>query len=394
MNDFRTLQDTERPFAHSRRHGSEIRSVARGIILVHAAAAILALASCARPSGDGAAAGRKVTDLAGREVSVPGKIERLVALGPGALRLVAYLGAVDRIVGIEDFERRMAHDPYVRPYASTLDEEFLSRPVVGTGGPGTLPDPEKILTCRPDLIVAVAIDPAQMDNIQTKTGVPAIYLSYGELGVWREEARRSLSLLGEVLGVTDRAAALNGYVTSLEGDLRKRTADEKNRPSAYFGGISYKGSHGIDSTEGGYPPARMAGARNVADDLGKKGHFFVDREQILVWNPDFIFVDAGSRLILDRDFGKNREFYRLLKASRSGRVYSLLPYNYYNTNIELALLNAYFVGKTLYPDRFEDVDIAAKAGEIMETFLGTRPDTAASAYRALRFPETGPAEWD
>ncbi len=356
------------------------------------AAAALTCSSCARPN---AAAGRKVTDLAGREVTVPDAVNRLVALGPGALRFVVYLGAADRIAGIEDFERRMAGEPYVRPYASTLDGEFLALPVVGTGGPGTLPDPERIMMCRPDLIVAVSIDPAQLDNVQAKTGVPAICLSYGELGVWREEARRSLSLLGEVLGVSDRAAALNGYVTSLEEDLRQRIADadEESRPSAYFGGISYKGSHGITSTEGGYPPARMAGARNVADGLGKTGHFFVDREQILVWNPDFIFVDAGSRLILDRDFEKNRDFYRLLKASRNGRVYSLLPYNYYNTNIELALLNAYFVGKALYPDRFEDVDITAKAGEIMETFLETQPDTGPPAYQVLRFPERGPAEW-
>jgi iron complex transport system substrate-binding protein len=249
--------------------------------------------------------------------------------------------------------------------------------------------------CRPDLIVAVSIDPAQLDNIQAKTGVPAVYLSYGELGVWREEARRSLSLLGDVLGRRERAAALNKYVTSLEEDLRKRTADidEENRPSAYFGGISYKGSHGLTSTEGGYPPARMAGARNLADELGKSGHFFVDKEQILVWNPDFIFVDAGSRLILDQDFQENRDFYRLLKAAGSGRTFSLLPYNYYNTNIELALLNAYSIGKSLYPDRFAGIRMEEKAAEIMQTFLGIRPDQEMPACRTLRFPETGPIEW-
>ena len=363
-------------------------------ILVVIVLAVIALSSflSSRP---GTTAGRTVTDLAGRQVAIPNRVERLVALGPGALRLVAYLGATDRIVGIEDFEKRMARDPYVRPYASTLGEEFLGLPVVGAGGPGALPDPEKILMCRPDLIVAVSIDPAQLDNIQAKTGAPAVYLSYGALGVWREEARRSLSLLGEVLGRSERAAALNGYVASLENDLKKRTADidEKNRPSAYFGGLSYKGSHGLASTEGGYPPARMAGARNLADGLGKTGHFFVDKEQILVWNPDFIFVDAGSRPVLDRDFEKNRDFYRLLKAAKSGRTLSLLPYNYYNTNIELALLNAYFVGKSLYPDRFKDISLEDKAGEIMETFLGIRPDREIPAYRKLRFPVTGPVGW-
>jgi iron complex transport system substrate-binding protein len=350
---------------------------------------------CCFRSSAGPAAGRKVTDLAGREVAVPQRVGRLVALGPGALRLVVYLRAADRVVGIEDFERRMARDIYVRPYSSTLGEEFLKLPVVGTGGPGALPDPEKVLMCRPDLVVAVGVDPAQLENIQSRTGVPAVYLSYGELGVWRDEARRSLSFLGELLGKSERAAALNAYVAALEQDLRKRTAGvaEEDKPSAYFGGISYKGAHGLESTQGAYPPARMAGARNLADALGRSGHFFVDREQILVWNPDFIFVDAGSRLILDRDFEKNREFYRLLRAAKSGRTFSLLPYNYYNTNIELALINAYFVGKSLYPDRFKDVDMREKAGRITETFLGVRPDREIPACRRLRFPQTGPVEW-
>ncbi|MBS3734907.1 MAG: iron ABC transporter substrate-binding protein [Phycisphaerae bacterium] len=344
-----------------------------------------------RPGGSG----RTVVDLAGREVSVPDGVDRLIALGPGSLRLVAYLGATDRIVGIEDLEKRMAREVYVRPYASTLDEQFLDLPVVGTGGPGVLPDAEKVLMCRPDLIVAVSIAPGQLDTLQAKTGVPAIYLSYGELGVWRAEARRSLALLGEVLGRSERAAELNDYITSVTEDLKQRTAGiaEKDRPAVYFGGISYKGAHGLTSTEAGYLPGRLAGARNLADELGTSGHVFVDTEQILVWDPDVVFVDVGSRLILDRDFEQNRGFYRLLTAARSGRMFSLLPYNYYNTNIELALLNAYFVGKCLYPERFGDVDMAAKAGEIMEAFLGVRPEGEIPAYRTLRFPETGPVGW-
>ncbi len=375
----------------NKRRGGLAAAAISGVAVVLAAIS-LAVGVGSRRERAGA---RTVTDLAGRKSAVPEQVERLVALGPGALRLVAYLGATDRIVGIEDFEKRMARDLYVRPYAAALDDEFLTRPVVGPGGPGALPDLERLLMCRPDLVVAVGIAPAQLDNIQAKTGVPALYLSYGGLGVWREEAQRSLSLLGEVLGMEERAAAVNAYVASLERDLRKRTADidAESKPSAYFGGISHKGSHGLTSTEAGYPPARMAGARNLADGLGRDGHFFVDKEQILVWDPDFIFVDAASRLILDRDFEANRDFYRLLAAAQSGRVRSLLPYNYYNTNMELALLNAYFVGKSLYPDRFADVSMEDKAGEIMQTFLDIRPDRDPPAYRALRFPQTGPVEW-
>ncbi|MEM3679350.1 MAG: iron ABC transporter substrate-binding protein, partial [Candidatus Bathyarchaeia archaeon] len=47
-----------------------------------------------------------------------------------------------------------------------------------------------------------------------------------------------------------------------------------------------------------------------------------------------------------------------------------LPYNYYHTNVAVALADAYYIGKVLYPDKFADVDPAKKADEIFNFFLG------------------------
>jgi len=251
------------------------------------------------------------------------------------------------------------------------------------------------MLCKPDVIVAVTMDVAEMENVQSRTGVPVVCLSYGELGVWREEARTSLTLLGEVLRMEERATELNAYIASLQRDLadRSKSGNEDKRTTAYFGGISFKGAHGLTSTEAGYPPGEMVNAQNLADELDKKGHLFVDKEQILVWNPDVIFVDIGSKAILDQDFGKNREFYRLLKAASSERIFSLLPYNYYNTNMEIALLNAYFIGKCLYPERFKDIDIDMKASEILKVFLKMEGEETIPAYHPIRFPEEGSVLW-
>jgi len=353
-------------------------------------ALVLAAATCL---ARGAADTRTVTDLAGRRVTVPGHVERLIALGPGCLRLVAYLGAVDKVVGMEQTEQRMDKTWFFRPYAAALTQRYYALPVVGPGGPGKLPDFERVILCRPDVIVAVGIDPAQIQNIQTKTGIPTVYLSYGELGVWREAARQSLALLGRILDRTDRAKKINAYVTALEHDLKRRTANVSDAGKVYFGGISFKGAHGLTSTEAEYPPGRMAGARNVADGLGKKGHLFVDKEQIMLWDPATIFVDLGSKAVLEEDFRKDPAFYRLLHAARTRRVFSLLPYNYYNTNIELAILNAYFIGKCLYPDRFHDVAMPAKADALLGMFLGIRANGRMPAYGAVTFTEQGPIQW-
>ena len=355
---------------------------------------MICLVTAAYASGSDAEV-RNVKDLAGRDVAIPKKVERVIALGPGALRFVAYLGSVDKVVGIEDMEKRMVKDPYVRPYAHILDEAFFRLPVVGPGGPGKLPDFESVMLCRPDAIITVTMDKTQANNLQSKTGVPVVCLSYGELGEWREEAQESLTLLGDILGCEQRAKELNAYIASLQRELYDRTgalgADDLR--AAYFGGISFKGAHGLTSTEAGYPPAEMVKAVNVANGLGKQGHLFVDREQILVWNPDVIFVDIGSKTILEQDFNEHRDFYRLLKATQNRKVFSLLPYNYYNTNIELALLNACFIGKCLYPQQFKDLDIRATAREIFGEFLGTRVDADIPAYDTITFPEQGPVQW-
>jgi len=76
---------------------------------------------------------------------------------------------------------------------------------------------------------------------------------------------------------------------------------------------------------------------------------------------------AGGLWELRTDTG-----YQLLTAVKEGRLYGLLPYNWYTTNYGSILANAYFIGKTLYPDQFATIDPQAKAEEIF-TFLVGKP---------------------
>ena len=55
---------------------------------------------------------------------------------------------------------------------------------------------------------------------------------------------------------------------------------------------------------------------------------------------------------------------------RTEKFYGVIPYNFYSTNYESVLANAYYVGKVLYPDQFKDIDPEAKANEIYTFFLG------------------------
>lgn len=109
--------------------------------------------------------------------------------------------------------------------------------------------------------------------------------------------------------------------------------------------------------------------KNVADDINQE-HAFIDREKLLLWQPEFIFVDEGGLDLVIEDYMKNPEFYEFLWAFKSGKIYGLLPYNYYTTNIDTALADAYFVGKVVYPEKFKDVVPEKKADEIYEFLVG------------------------
>ena len=49
---------------------------------------------------------RTIADGMGREVEVPAAVERAVCVGVGALRYSCYVGAADRMVGVEDYETK------------------------------------------------------------------------------------------------------------------------------------------------------------------------------------------------------------------------------------------------------------------------------------------------
>ena len=312
----------------------------------------------------------KVTDMLGRTVEVPEKVNRVVCVGPGALRLIVYLDAVDKVVGVEDAEKKWS--PYGRPYR-LAHPELADLPTIGQGGPTPVPYPEEIIKVNPDVIFAAYIDSQQADNLQEKTGVPVVVLSYGQLATFtNEEVFDSIRLAGKILGKEDRAEEVVNFIQNTISDLNSRTKDipEEEKLSVYVGGIGYKGQQGIESTECYSPPFIAVNAKNVVDVLDKPGHVFIDKEKLLDWDPDIIFIDEGGFALVKNDYDKNLDFYNSLGAFKNGNVYGILPFNYYTTNIGTALADAYYIGKVLYPDRFSDIDPEKKADEIFEFLVG------------------------
>ncbi len=311
-----------------------------------------------------------VTDVLGRKIEIPIPTERIVAIGPGALRLVCYVNGANRVVGIENVDKEGS--PGGKTYLFAYPE-LRRLPVIGQGGPFSTPDPEKIMSVKPDVIFACSfIDRKGAEDLQLKTGIPVVMLDYGAPSVLNETLYKSLILIGKIIGEEKRARDLVNYIKKTERELKLRTEKipDSKKPKVYVGALGMKGGHGIESTQAKYPPFDMINAKNVVDETGRVGSLMIEKEKLLVWDPDIIFIDVGNYNLVQQDYQKNLQFYQVLKAVRNGQIYGQLPFNFHNTNIDTAIVNAYWAGKVIFSNHFKDIDPVKKADEIYRFFLG------------------------
>jgi len=323
---------------------------------------------------------REIADSSQRSVDVPEEVERVICSGSGCLRLLTYLQAHPMAVAVDDIEsRRRKFD--ARPYA-IANPQFKSMPIFGEFRGHD--NPELILTLEPQPQVILKTYSSSMGydpvELQEKTGIPVVVLNYGDLARLKPELYKSLRIMGEVVGKQQRAEDVIAFIEAQISDLKQRTADVpvQDRPSVFVGGVAFKGPHGYQSTEPTYPPFSFVNANNLAYDTALSGkelrHSNVSKEKIVEWNPDYLFLDLSSLQLGDKAGGlfelRSDPAYRTLTAVKEGRVYGLLPYNWYTKNYGSILANAYFIGKVLYPERFADVDPAAKADEIYRFLVG------------------------
>ncbi|MGB3976196.1 MAG: iron ABC transporter substrate-binding protein [bacterium] len=316
-----------------------------------------------------------VTDMAKRQVTVPFDPERIICLSPGALRLIVYLQAESKVVGVEDMEKM---NPGYRPYW-IAHPELWELPSCGPGGPVGInkkPDLEAVLSVKPEVIFITYMDASLADEVQRTLKIPVVVLSYGDFGTFDDTVYDAMRIVGKVLNREKRAEEVVAYIESLRMDMRMRTKDisEESKPIVYVGGIGYRGTQGIESSEQQYIPFEWIGANNVAKKVKatSDGHVVIDKETLLKLNPDVIFIDGGGIAHVKEDYRKKPEIFAVLKAFANRRVHTLYPFNWYMTNIDTTLADAYAIGKILYEKQFDDIDPQQKADEIY-TFLVGKP---------------------
>ncbi len=311
-----------------------------------------------------------VVDLIGREVVVPEKVNKVVCVGASALRLYMYVGNIDYLCGVEDFEK--GNKMPVRPYFFAYEDLIGTLPSAGSGGANSTFDAEKILSCAPDVVFTTYNDVGDVNRFQQKTGIPVVCLSLGGSDVFGGNLKRSLDLVGRVVGEEERSREVIAYIDELQRDLVSRaTLSKEKRSKVYLACNTYNGGKGgICDTMRRFTLFDVLSAVNVAADTDYgTNNPTLDIETLLMKNPDVIFADAFNRDKLWTEYDGKKEIFGAMKAFSTGKVYYLMPFNQYYTNVETAFCDAYYIGSVLYPDAFSDVSIDRKFDEICARFL-------------------------
>jgi iron complex transport system substrate-binding protein len=330
----------------------------------------------------------QVEDVLGRQIEIPQKIDRLLALG-GSLREVLCFGMADKVVGIEYREKPETTEKEGVPQGSDLPymlafPKLYDLPIVNVGAGGSGFDYEKIITLNPDIIFIGASKMEAAEDLQKKTNIPVIALYSSTIGTAKqyETFYHSLRVTGKVLGKEERAEELIDMMESYFQDLNERVKDipDSEKPGVYIGGRAFYGSHGLSGTDPQWPSFNLVKAKNVAGGLSEMScGISIDKEALVGWNPDIIFISPVSLSVINSELTSTP--YKDLKAVKEKKVYYVLPYCWYSYNKENAIVDAYFVGKILYPDQFKDIDVDEKGIEIFEKFY---PENGKDTYLKLK----------
>ena len=324
-----------------------------------------------------------ITDMIGREVAVtPGSYKRVVCIGAGALRMYSYVGDVALLCGVEDIdnttlaERPKMFDSVARPYMLAYGDTFAALPSCGVGGPqAQTAEAEKILACDPDIVISEYEDVEKEDALQEQLGVPVVTLKMGPGGVFDENFLGTLRMLGVIFGEEEKAESLVSFIESERAEIEKRTADvpEEQKPAVYICGLGNWGTtnHLMTGTEK-YIGFKVANIKNAVTGVDGPAIQAIEEEKFVAIGEDMdiIIMDAAAVKNIKPLYAENPAMFDTCKAWRDGEVYLEMAYNAYYTNCEIALINIWFIAKTVYPELFEDIDMTAKTNEVTQAFFG------------------------
>lgn len=247
-------------------------------------------------------AGLTVTDMFGREVTLPEAVTRIIAMEPSDCEILYALGCGDALVG-----RGM----YCDYPASVLD-----LPAVQSGENINL---EEILALNPQVVVLTGMHHLEEQiALLEQNGVKVIGTDANSIS----EVYDSIRLLGTVMGKDAEAESIIADMKAAFDDIAAKS--EKTDQTIYFEVMPLE--WGLWSAGSGtfmQELAELCGMQNAFADI--EGWKAISQEQVIERNPDYIVLVTGmGEAAVDEVMA--REGWGDIKAIQNAKVYNADSY--------------------------------------------------------------------
>lgn len=313
--------------------------------------AIIAAVACLFASA-GIAEGFTITDQAGREIAFEAPARRIVSCYYISTAALVALGLEDNLVGIE-------MKAETRGLYLLAAPDIIALPAVGSGKGVNI---EEIAALEPDVVILPKKLKDDADAL-ADIGINVVIVNPES----QEQFEECVELLATVTGSHEAADALLTHNASITDSILTATAG-LDKPSVYMAA----GSDFYTTYPAGIYQddlIAIAGGENVAHALEGEGKVSVDAEQLLAWDPEYIFIVADADytvadVLADPKLAE-------LSAVKSGRVYA------FPSDIEAwdyptpsSVLGQAYMASVLHPDAVSHEDFMALASGFYSDIFG------------------------
>lgn len=321
-----------------------------------------------------ACADRTVTDQLGRQVTIPDHVQRVVVLQHQTLNLLTQLNAGHEVVGVLSSWKKQ-----LGPQFSRLLPGIDTLPMPGDL---TQVNIESLLALHPQVVFVANYAPVEMIQQIQSAGLPVVAISLrqdadgekdkinpsmaNEEQAYNEGLKQGIRLIGDVVGRQKEAQTLISYTFSSRERANAPVANvpERDKVRVYMANPNLN-TYG----SGKYTGLMMAhaGAVNVAAAT-IKGARQVSFEQVLQWDPQVIFVQ--DRYPQVREEIMHDASWQRIDAVRHHRVWLMPEYAkaWGYPMPEALAIGELWMAKKLYPERYKDIDVDAKARDFYQRF--------------------------
>ncbi len=309
-----------------------------------------------------------ITDCTGRNIEVPQPLERVVVFNSWVAEAFRILDVQDKVIGVDEGVQK-------HPYLNMQDKDIA--------GGTSQPNHERIVELKPQVVFCIsgtgsARTGKELADKLEPLGIKTVILDFHK----PDEYNDDLKILATMFGEEKKAGDFITWKTAQEKKLADRLKgfkqEERKKVFQIWESGIPKNEWGTSSKGdkiGGTGPDQeinLAGGINIAKDLAE-AYPVVSGEWVLQQNPDTVLISTSKVLGYTtadyndaselRDLVLKNKVFANLDFVENEQVFVIRGYG------NNPYINAQFLAKWLYPERFEDVDPEEALQEYFERWL-------------------------